>query len=155
MHYEIAQDVRVVPIIKLHSSRKSGAHVNLRSRDYRLCRFLLLSRFVEYKIQVGVSNPSGFPEWWETVKKTTRIGVGNSRPENRNFCSFHRVSLPSPAGTILAMALWIDFYGRSTRSIVLESALWYVASYYLVIMLRVEFSLFTGGEETAARESYL
>lgn len=60
-----------------------------------------------------------------------------------------------PSRAILAMTLSIDCFGRSARSIVLKSALWYVASYYLVIMLRVDF-LFSrhGTEETTAQVAF-
>lgn len=80
---------------------------------------------------------------------------GNSRPENRNFCSFHRVPPSVPHGrAIPAMALSIDsLLRRSARSIVFESALWYVASYYLVIMLRVGFLSPRRTEKQRKRES--
>lgn len=68
------------------------------------------------------------------------------------FSSFFP-SLPRCRRVILAMALSIDCLGRSARSTVLESALWYIASYYLVIMLRVGFLFSLRHRERNAKET--
>lgn len=119
---------------------------------------LLASRGLpNIKYSRSVESPPGFPGKGE-VKKTTRLVLETADLKIAISALFIALSLSSSLRrrAILAMALSIDCLGRSARSIVLESALWYIASYYLVIMLRVGF-LFSSrhrkrnAEETPAR----
>lgn len=127
---------------------------------------LPLSRFAKHKIQPKRWNPRDFRGrtarergggrrgWREKDGDRLRLETADLK------IAISALFIASLSPFLRAERFWqwrspIDWFGRSVRSIVLKSALWYVASYYLVIMLRVDF-LFSrhGVEETAARVAF-
>lgn len=98
-----SRNVGNVPVIKLYSNRQEPSPSLPHPRELLVSTFVWfnalvptsssptrLSRFAEHKIQPKRRIPRDFRGRKGRGEKDDGVGVGNSRPENRNFWSFHR-----------------------------------------------------------------
>lgn len=125
-----------VLVIKLYSG-KAGKSVSTFARSSLVADLSTSPSFrglpnIKYNRGVeslGISGEARNRERWRGRRREKDDGAlafGNSRPENRNFCSFHRFPSSEPEKRFWRWRALVDrhFFGKSARSIVLESALW-------------------------------